>query len=47
MKWIKEDFTYNMLLKDKREIRKIIFQNFDSLTDSRNNFFNREHDSYT
>ena len=36
---IKEEYNYNMSPKDKREIRKIIFQNFDTLIDSWNNFF--------
>lgn len=31
---IKEAFSYNMSPKDKREVRKIIFQHFDLLTDS-------------
>ena len=36
---IREDYCYNMSAKDKREIRKIIFNNFDSIIDSWNNFF--------
>ncbi len=36
---IKEEFTYNLSPKNKKEIRKIIFQNFDLLTDSWNDFF--------
>ena len=38
---IKEEFTYNMSPKDKREIRKIIFNNFDTIVESWNNFFNK------
>ena len=38
---IKEEFTYNMYPKDKREIRKIIFNNFETIIDSWNNFFNK------
>lgn len=38
---VKEDFTYNMSPKDKREIRKIIFQNFDLIIDSWNTFFKK------
>lgn len=38
---VKEEFSFNMPRKDKREIRKIIFQNFDTLTDSWNNFFKK------
>jgi len=38
---IKEEFCFNMLPKDKREIRKIIFQNFDLLIDSWNTFFKK------
>ena len=36
---LKEEYNYNMSPKDKREVRKIIFQNFDTLVDSWNNFF--------
>ena len=36
---IKEEYSYNMSPKDKREIRKIIFQNFDLLIDAWNIFF--------
>jgi formylmethanofuran dehydrogenase subunit A len=36
---IKEEYSYNMSPKDKREVRKIIFQNFDTIIDSWNNFF--------
>ena len=38
---IREAYSYNMLPKDKREIRKIIFQHFDLLTDSWNDFFKK------
>ncbi|WP_299289176.1 DUF4160 domain-containing protein [uncultured Mucilaginibacter sp.] len=38
---IKEEFSYNMSPKDKRKIRKIIFQNFDTITDSWNNFLKK------
>ena len=38
---IKEEYGYNMSPKDKREVRKIIFQNFDIITDSWNNFFKK------
>lgn len=38
---IKEEFMYNMSPRDKREIRKIIFQNFDTIIDSWNNFFKK------
>ena len=38
---IKEEYNYNMSPKDKREVRKIIFQNFDILIDSWNNFFKK------
>ena len=37
---IREEFTYNMSPRDKREIRKIIFNNFDIIVDTWNNFFN-------
>ena len=37
---IREEFTYNMSPKDKREVRKIIFNNFEIIVDSWNNFFN-------
>ena len=36
---LKEEYIYNMSPKDKREVKKIIFQNFDTLVDSWNNFF--------
>jgi hypothetical protein len=36
---IKDEYNFNMSPKDKREIRKIIFENFDMITDSWNNFF--------
>ena len=38
---IKEEYIYNMSPKDKREVRKIIFQNFDTLIDAWNNFFKK------
>jgi hypothetical protein len=38
---IKEEYSYNMTSKDRREVRKIIFQNFDVLTDAWNNFFKK------
>jgi hypothetical protein len=38
---IKEEYSYNMPPKDKREVRKIIFQNFDMLIDYWNNFFKK------
>ena len=38
---IKEEYSYNISPKDKREVRKIIFQNFDTITDSWNNFFKK------
>lgn len=38
---IKEEYSYNMYPKDKREIRKIIFQNFDTIVDAWNNFFKK------
>ena len=37
---IREEFTYNMSPRDKREIRKIIFTNFDIIVDTWNNLFN-------
>ena len=39
---IKEDFNYNMSPKDTREVRKIIFQHFDLIIDSWNNFFKKK-----
>ncbi len=44
---IKEEFMYNMSPRDRREVRKIIFQNFDTIIDSWNNFLKRQHDSCT
>lgn len=38
---IKEEFMYNMSPRDRREVRKIIFQNFDTIIDSWNNFFKK------
>lgn len=38
---LKEDYMYNMSPKDKREIRKIIFENFDTIINSWNIFFNK------
>ncbi len=39
---IKEEFSYNMSPKDTREVRKIIFQHFDLIIDSWNNFFKKK-----
>jgi len=39
---IKEAFSYNMSPKDRRELRKIIFQNFDLLVESWNSFFKKK-----
>jgi len=36
-----ESFSFNMGEKDKREIRKIIFQNFDYIVDQWNEFQRR------
>jgi len=36
---IKEVYTYNMNSKDKREIKKIIYQNFDEVVNAWNSFF--------
>lgn len=38
---IKEDYTYNMSQKDKRQVRQIIFENFDTLIDSWDKFFKK------
>ncbi len=37
---IKEEFAFNMSPRDKREVRKIIFTNFDNIIDAWNTFFN-------
>ncbi len=38
---IQEVFSFNMSPNAKREIKKIIYQNFDLINDSWNNFFNK------
>ncbi|MBL7829858.1 MAG: DUF4160 domain-containing protein [Saprospiraceae bacterium] len=38
---IREEFTFNMSPKDKRDVRKIIFNNFDTIVDAWNNFFKK------
>jgi hypothetical protein len=38
---IKEEYSYSMSAKDKREVRKIVFQNFDMLIDAWSNFFKK------
>ena len=39
---VRQEYTYNMSPKDLKEIRKIIFENFDFIVDSWNNYFNKE-----
>ena len=36
---IQEEFTFNMSPKDKRDVRKIIFNNFDEIVEAWNSFF--------
>ncbi len=38
---IKEEFSFNMSPNSKREIKKIIYQNFDLIIESWNNFFKK------
>lgn len=38
---IKEVFSFNMSPNGRREIKKIIYQNFDLIIDSWNNFFKK------
>jgi hypothetical protein len=38
---IKEEFSFNMSPNAKREIKKIIYQNFDLIIDSWNKFFRK------
>ena len=38
---ISEAFTFNMSSKEKREIRKIIFENFDYIIEQWNQFFKK------
>jgi hypothetical protein len=37
---IKEEFAFNLTPAARREIRKIIFQNFDLIVESWKNYFN-------
>lgn len=37
---IKEEFAYNLTPSAKKEIKKIIYQNFDLIIDSWNKYFN-------
>lgn len=39
---VRQEYTYNMSPKDLKEIRKIIFENFDFIVDSWNNYFNKK-----
>ena len=38
---IKEAFSYNLSTSGRKEIRKIIFKNFDLIVDSWNSYFNK------
>jgi len=38
---IKEEFSFNMSPNSKREIKKIIYQNFHLIIESWNNFFKK------
>ncbi len=38
---IMEEFSFNMSPNAKREIKKIIYQNFDLIIESWNNFFKK------
>ena len=39
---VRQEYTYNMAPKDLKEIRKIIFENFDFIVDSWSNFFDKK-----
>ncbi len=39
---IREEFSYNMSPRDKREVRKIIFQNFDYIINQWQEFKKRK-----
>lgn len=38
---VKEAFAFNMTNSDKKQIKKIIFQHFDIITDAWYNYFNK------
>ncbi|TAF79699.1 MAG: DUF4160 domain-containing protein [Sphingobacteriales bacterium] len=38
---IKEAFSYNMAVSDKKQIKKIIYQHFDLIIESWNTYFNK------
>ncbi len=38
---IKEAFSYNLSVSGRKEIRKIIFKNFDLISDSWNTYFKK------
>ena len=39
---IREEFSYNMSPRDKREVRKIIFEHFEYITEQWKQFQNRK-----
>ncbi len=39
---VRQEYSYNMSPKDLKEIRKIIFENFDFIVDSWNSYFNKK-----
>lgn len=38
---IKEAFSYNLSTSGRKEVRKIIFKNFDLIVESWNSYFNK------